>query len=179
MYELNYTRHRLLDEHELYVHSWHGDGARFLELMRKTWVAIPHEARSAIHAFLLATTASIELPNSWRHQATAYGHVDYDFDGSSILAITVRFHPEAIEHFPTQAAQWVIAHELAHVYQKACGRLPGGEDEKENEDHADNLANKWGFTNTAYNIIMQMQNNRGLSIRDACNELRSKGLFTR
>jgi len=69
---------------------------------------------------------------------------------------------------PFHAARWIIAHELAHVYQKAIGRQPCGmnEDgelnEDENETHADGLVKEWGFPSESRTLIDMLIGKLGL-----------------
>lgn len=48
---------------------------------------------------------------------------------------------------PERAIAWLIAHELAHMYQKVQGKSPGGETKDQNEDDANAIAIEWGFEN--------------------------------
>ena len=45
---------------------------------------------------------------------------------------------------PSEAAQYTIAHELAHVYQHSAKLIT--DREYDDEGKADNLAIKWGFS---------------------------------
>lgn len=169
----NITRRRLLPGHEFHINCWDDDGRHFVKLFRETWQQLPLTVRRAILRFWREHGNEwlplIELSNLWAPH-DSYGQVGR-------VGMELKFRQEAFAHFPTPAAQWVIAHELAHIYQKACGREPGGENERENEDDANNLAKAWGFERTCLLTLNMMQNNRGLSIEDACQELNRLGWF--
>ncbi len=84
----------------------------------------------------------------------------------------MKFRPEAFACYPPAAARWVIAHELAHVYQWATGCNVGAEDEKRNEREANELVRQWGISDLCRGLIaMRMQH--GMSLKDACREVAS------
>lgn len=85
------------------------------------------------------------------------------------LGMELRFRQEAFRLFPAKAAHWIIAHELAHVYQKTLGMIPGGENEDENEKHADNLVSDWGIERNCLSHIEGLMSNSG-SLSEACRK---------
>ena len=149
----NITRRRLLRGHEVYINCWDDDGARFVTLFRQTWKQLPLSTRRAILRFWRDNADEwaplIEVSNSWAPR--------YSFGQVGRAGLELKFRQQAFACFPPPAARWVIAHELAHIYQKTCGRPPGGENEGENEDHADNLAEEWGFSRLCLNCLEMMQ----------------------
>lgn len=157
-----YTR-RLLRHHKLQIHCWDDDGTRFVKLFRDTWKSLPLTVRRAILRFWRENAPLIELSNMWT-PGNSYGQVGRN-------GMQIKFRQEAFADFPTKAAHWVIAHELAHVYQKACGRPPGGENEIENEDHADGLANEWGHDRICLSWLEMSEVHRG-SFVDACESIK-------
>ncbi len=163
----NIKERRLLSGHEFHIKCWDDDGTRFVKLFRETWKQIPLVVRRAILRFwrenAYACYPLIELSNIWA-PCDAYGQVGN-------IGMELKFRQEAFAHFPSPAAKWVIAHELAHIYQKTCGQQPGGTNELVNEDHANRLAKAWGFDNGRLLIIDIMQNKRGLSVKEACQVL--------
>lgn len=88
------------------------------------------------------------------------------------VGMELKFRQEAFACFPAEIARWVIAHELAHIYQKACGRQPGGANEEENEDDANNIANKWGFDQGYYLLLRMLREGGGLSLANGCAEVK-------
>jgi hypothetical protein len=87
----------------------------------------------------------------------------------------IKFRKSSFEVLPQAAAAYVIAHELAHVYQKCLGRHPGGRDDAENERHADLLAKGWGFCPTVYDLIRLLEKAPGRDFRSACAEVKKLG----
>ena len=83
----------------------------------------------------------------------------------------LKFNAEAFDILPPSVARWIIAHELAHVYQKACGQVPGGEDEHQNENDADRIAEGWGFDKSPRTLLELLQQNRGLTLGQACEAI--------
>src|SRR4029077_20297246 len=80
----------------------------------------------------------IELSDLWRDTEKAFAQV-------TAVGFEIKFSRSAFEVLPERAAKFLIAHELAHVYQKAIGIKPGGASEDQNENDANNLASTWGF----------------------------------
>jgi hypothetical protein len=90
--------------------------------------------------------------------------------------MVLKFSAKDFAVFPGSVARWVIAHELAHVYQKTIGRVPGGENEQNNEQEADRIAESWDFDKTPFTIMYLLCRNRKLSVEDACKEVVRDGL---
>lgn len=84
----------------------------------------------------------------------------------------MKFSASAFAMLPPSIAHWIIGHELAHVFQKACGKRPGGEGRVENEQDADRIATSWGFDKT-HRIMLRifMEEGRKLSFEQACAEI--------
>ena len=64
----------------------------------------------------------------------------------------VKFNAGEFDQMPDETAHWIIAHELAHVYNRAIGNLPIDSrdgalcfDEAKNEETSDKLGESWGF----------------------------------
>jgi len=166
----NVTTRRLLAGHRFNVHCFNNDGGQFVEVFRDTWKRLPLRVRRAMCGFWRQGTTEyepqIELSDCWSPESS-YAQV-------TRAGMEVKFRQEAFACFPREAAQWIIAHELAHVFQKACGRVPGGDAESENEKHADDLAREWGFDQGCLCAIHMLQDHDDLSFTDACNELRER-----
>jgi hypothetical protein len=167
------TKRRLLPGHVFRINCWDDDGRCFVKLFRDTWRKLPLSVRCTVLQFWRENANEggplIELSNLWVPH-DSYGQVRN-------AGMVLKFRQEAFSCFPPQAARWVIAHELAHVYQKACGLSPGGKDEETNEHHADNLAKEWGFDHVCMMIIDSKKRNRKLSTLDACREIQRSGIF--
>lgn len=173
---MKYSKHHLLNNHDLVLHAWEGDGERFVAMFRGTWDQIPSDVRATILDFCLARHAVIELSDTFGPN-DAFGQVDSIVNGREVVEITVRFRAPAFAHFPRAAAQWVIAHELAHVYEKACGRLPGPDERGDTENRVNQMVGVWGFRRDCLAFIIMIHENRNLSIADACAEVDRLRLF--
>jgi hypothetical protein len=90
----------------------------------------------------------IELSNVWSGSEENHAQIGN-------LGMKMRFNAESFDLFPPEAARWVVAHELAHVYQKVCGRAPRCDD-RENEREADQIAEGWGFDKSLYFQVKQL-----------------------
>jgi hypothetical protein len=146
-----------------------GDGAKsFVRLFRDCWKRIPFKARRAILAHWQNSPVSwypkIELSNSWGDAQTCFGQVRH-------AGLEVRFSAKDFALLPDEVASWIIAHELAHVYQKATGKRPGGDALESNEEDADEIAPSWGFDRTLRAFLGHLQASEGLSVEDACKRL--------
>jgi hypothetical protein len=86
----------------------------------------------------------------------------------------LRFNAEDFMIFPPKIALWIIAHELAHVYQKAIGGSPGGTSEAENETDANRIAESWGFDREPRLIMGTLTEN--LSIKEAIKRVVELGI---
>jgi hypothetical protein len=173
---MSITTRRLLPGHKVAVHCIDDDGRHFVRLFRATWKRLPLTVRRGILRYWRQmgprwgwAPPFIELSDSWSPH-DSYGQVGF-------LGMELRFRQEAFARLPLAIACCVIAHELAHVYQKVCGRRAGGENERENEKHADSLIEKWGFDRGCLSILNVMRSKRGLSLAEVCEEVKSLGVF--
>lgn len=169
----NIKKRRLLRGHEFSIDCHDDDGKWFVELFRSTWRLLPLSVRRAILKFWRHQNTTsyllIELSNLWAPE-NSFGQVGCN--GKEL-----KFRQKVFSRIPPRAARWLIAHELAHVFQKACGRRPGGEDELENEDHADGLVKEWGIDDSVY-ILLDIYMTRGQeSLLNACEILKKDGFY--
>ena len=88
----------------------------------------------------------------------------------------MRFNAKDFDILPPSIVRWIIAHELAHVFQKALGKPPGGESKAENEDDADGIATGWGFDSLPRRTLNEFQINGKMSLEAACELLVRCGL---
>lgn len=162
---------------DLFLVSYgHGDEGRFAGLFAKTWrrlplwarrrllkhwredahvvrilTSVPHHQRNGIRA----VSPRVELVHGWTAGSILWpGDGDHDtrVDGLGkcfARGHRLRFHAPSVDRMPEDVVQDLIAHELAHVYQEACGMLLrfGTEDPKSGlvEEDADEMMNRWGF----------------------------------
>jgi hypothetical protein len=140
---------QLLPRRKITVWASSGDAERFVDLFQSCWKQLPQKVRRRIteywkrRAVLDPATGQecgpwIQLSDDWHDSETCFGQVRN-------CGMEVRFSARAFDELPYRAARWVIAHELAHVYQKTIGRCPGGLNANENERHANGLVKDWGF----------------------------------
>jgi len=152
-------RLRLLPRRKITVWVHSGDGERFVDLFRSCWKQLPQAVQRRISMHWKSTRDQycprIELSDIWGESQTCYGQVRNH-------GMEMRFSASKFDERPYHAARWVIAHELAHVYQKAIGRQPGGMNEDENERDADGLAKKWGFPSESSTLIDMLIGKLGL-----------------
>lgn len=167
-----YSRFDLLPEHghSLSARDGDGDGQTFAVVFRSVWNEIPLGTRTAILDYWKSQTTSVlfELSNLW---CGAEG----SFAKTEGAGTRLFFNAEAFLVFPKSAARWVVAHELAHVFQKACGKRPGGDNEDENERDANAIAKSWGFSNSSL-VIIRSWMSQGRTLNDACEEAIADGL---
>ena len=104
-----------------------------------------------------------------------WGHAAFSFAQVGSNGMVLRFSAEDFMVFPDKIAQRIIAHELAHVFQKATGRLPGGQNEDENEDDANRIADSWGFDNSAVLMLKILIQERQLPVANAVREIAKLG----
>jgi hypothetical protein len=104
-----------------------------------------------------------------------WGDTAFSFAQVGSNGMVLRFSADDFMVFPNKIAQWIIAHELAHVFQKATGRLPGGQSEGENEDDANRIAHGWGFDNTAVLMLKLLIQERQLSVEKAVRKIVKMG----
>ena len=105
----------------------------------------------------------------WCDSNFAFGQVGAM--GAGILHIY--FAADAFELLPTGAAEFIVAHELAHVMQVAIGR-PRRFSRKTDwnyEREADEFAKSWGFDNIQLIAIWSSLKKTGrnkMTLREAC-----------
>jgi hypothetical protein len=168
--------YKLLPRHGIQVFTGGEDGRTFVKMFRNSWRRLPLNVRRRIMAHWRLGNRPVcpivEFSNMWIDSWTVFGQVTGN-------GREIRFSAADFVHFPPSIAQWIIAHELAHVYQKAVGKLPGGTPGgptiDENEREADDLAEGWGFDKVP-RMIFDMQRSRGRSIEDACQVVIKLGL---
>jgi hypothetical protein len=139
----------------------HGDDRRFARLFKGTWLTLPlaarrkmlrhwrHDERRGIGGFWGTPTTSptIELLSGWFPTESAlWEAMDGLPEAEQPLAQTfggghtLRFWSRALDPMPDDLVRRLVAHELAHVHQFACGR--SGAD---CEAFAEQLASCWGY----------------------------------
>jgi len=141
----------------------HGDDGRFARLFKETWLALPlsarrrllrhwwHDKRRGIGGFWgtpTTTSPTIELLSGWfRTESALWEALDGMPDEEPPFAQTfggghtLRFWSTAVDQMPDDLVRRLIAHELAHVHQFACGRL-----RVDCEADAGQLACCWGYS---------------------------------
>lgn len=166
------TEHQLLPRYAFLLTAWDQGGERFIRLFRSCWKQLPRGSRRAIATFWKGGGKPypvVELSNLWSDsEEKSFAQVSH---GGTVL----KFSAKDFAVFPDSIARWVIAHELAHVYQKTRGRTPGGRTEQENEQEADRIAASWGFDKTPTTLLF-LALCRRLSVEEACKEIVRDGL---
>jgi hypothetical protein len=166
-------RYRLLPRHSIYTFTGGEDGRPFVRLFRECWKQIPIGARKRILAHWRAPRQKhlpiIEFSNMWFDSTKSFGQVRNN-------GREVRFSASDFAMLPRAVSKWIVAHELAHVYQKAIGRTPGGRNEDENEDHANSIVQQWGFDDGSKLMFDILRSETGLSIPDASRRLIELGM---
>ncbi|MBI3824073.1 MAG: M48 family metallopeptidase [Planctomycetes bacterium] len=123
-----------------------GNESRFVTLFQSTWKRIPEDDRRLIGDYWSEAKPTripiCELSNCWIDHAGKYGQCTAN-------GYELRFDASAFLILPENVATFVIAHELAHVFQKAEGNCPGGANQQENEGDANFIAEKWKFDRIA------------------------------
>jgi hypothetical protein len=164
--------HRLLPDRRFRLTAFGEGGPQFVERFQTCWTRLTPATRAKIEAYWDSADDPnlplIELSNLWRDWRTCFGQ-------TTQIGMELKFSEGAFKYFPDVIADWVIAHELAHVYQKAMGRRPGGANEEENENDADEIASGWGFDNGPHNLMIMMMRNRAMSVEEACSEIVEHG----
>jgi hypothetical protein len=158
---------------QVYLRPFQGDGPRFVRLFRSTWRRLPLWARRRILGFwhdaddamanLVLHSPHIELLDGWskRQGEGLRGDVGCVSHGGHFL----QFHAPVVDLMPEPLVCDLIAHELAHVHQDACGiRLKSVESDGtivyedarggvymagELEEEADATMVSWGFDDEA------------------------------
>ncbi len=140
---------RLIPHLKIYLHVFDGDGRLFVKRFRETWTRLPLGVRRKISSYWRSNKYGfqpfIELSNFFGRD-DIYGQVKND-------GYTVKFRASEFDEMPDKTAHWIIAHELAHVYNRAIGNSPffseeGGFsiDEERNEEAVNKLVESWGFS---------------------------------
>lgn len=142
-----------------------GNERRFVDLFRSTWNRIPEHERRFVQEFweLSQREPYCELSNLWMTESRSnYAQV-------TGLGCELRFLASAFLVLPDEVARFVIAHELAHVFQKAEGKSPGGACEEENEAEANSIAERWGFDRIGFLTFQMLVEYDGLEA--ACRKV--------
>ncbi len=162
---------KLLPDHDYKINCHHHDGKQFVSIFRNTWKKIPYKVRRAILKYWRESNwpVGFELSNMWGSGYDPKLSAQVRHEGC-----LMKFRQSDFEVLPEKVAEFLIAHELAHVYQKACGRRPGGESEEENENHANHLASSWGFYTSLYYEWCQLMSERGMSFEEACKKIQDE-----
>jgi hypothetical protein len=159
---------QLLPRHKFQLFTWGEDGTGFVRVFRSCWKKIPSGARRAMLAHWrsgdLPHYPSVELSKLWVDSNGSFGQV-------TASGMKLKFSAEDFAIFPDSIAGWVIAHELAHVYQSALGRPPDGVNVERYEREADDIAKRWGFDNTPTNLLRSLTQMQRLSVVEACKKL--------
>lgn len=146
-----------------------GDGSEFIRMFRSVWAALPTSVQTRIieHWQTEPTRQEpyFELSECWA-PATSSAQV-------KMTGFQMKFRTSSFRHFPEPAARWVIAHELAHVWQWVIGRNRLDFTVEENEDDADRIAEGWGFCHLC-RMRIQVEINYGKSFEAACDFVRSE-----
>ena len=160
--------HEIFLEDGLICTVFDGDGSSFRKNFANVWRRIPECARFVVKEILQQSDCRIELPDHMKCDGDMrpYGQVDVWYNGRGEAAeLTLRFHAESFSALPDTCAQWVIAHELAHVYDKRESQGPLGH-ECFREQRADATAEKWGFSRFYLNVFDDLLN-RGAPVDEA------------
>ena len=166
--EADFGHFPLLPRHGVKLHAPDGGGARFAQLFRETWRRLPLYARRRILALWRepvddrgqgirppadSVERRLEIEVAWRG---AQG----DWACCRDRGHTIYFWTEFVSAIPDDLVPDLIAHELAHVHQWACGHdLASGLAQTrmgwvefgtlEIEIDADEQADDWGSSSTA------------------------------
>lgn len=151
------------------LHCFGGDAPAFARLLCNVWNRIPMAVQQSIVEYWNLYGATYEPPLQPHFELSNYLPVDV-YGQVNLNGMELKFSSSAFEVFPDSVASWVVAHELAHVYQKARGLPPGGDDYGENEEHADSLARSWGFEEHRFQLMILLQNKIG-SLELACQNI--------
>jgi hypothetical protein len=165
-------KQRLLPHHKFQVLTWGDGGKDFVRVFRSCWKQLPLRSRRSILAHWKKAPIpfpTFELSNMWGDSEVSFAQVGWN-------GMKLRFSAADFAVLPDRIAQWIIAHELAHVYQKAIGRSPGGDSEFENETDADKIAEDWGFEKRPMTMLKLLTQNRKVSVEDAGKRIVEMGL---
>lgn len=160
-------RSLLLPEYGIWL-SHDGGGEEFTKLFQECWQQIPDSDRGRLLAHWMnsgiKTYPMIELSTLWSDSQSCFTQV-------TLGGMEIRYNSDHFRHFPKGVARWIIAHELAHVFQKTEGKSPGGDDERRNENDADEIVERWGFEKTAW-ILLRVNLSGGKSFEASCQLVR-------
>lgn len=168
---MSMTTHTILAGHSWVLVADTDRVESFLCLFRSCWDKVPAAAQTAITEHWGGSPVplhpKIELSDCWADSNDCFAQTGFN-------GMELRFSRRDFAILPDSVATWIIAHELAHVYQKAIGRRPGGASEDENEADADSIASGWGF-DKIMKVLLDAQLRRGRSLDKACEVLRKFG----
>lgn len=151
---------QLLPNHNFVIHVPSDIGRDFVSLFRGTCKQLPLADRRGILKFWKSSDCE------WRPAFELSNQVgDQGYE--------IKFREESFRHLLKPAAQWVIAHELAHVQQKVVGRQALDYTEDENEEDADRIAKGWGFSKLWWETIDHRMDTYGEPLVDACDYFRN------
>lgn len=148
----------------------------FLFLFRKTWEQIPSEAQKKILGFWFSRAVEsdkgpihvrFELSNFWNNEAI-YAQIK---EGGRKAC----FRESLFAVMPESVGLWIVAHELAHVFNRSLSErwydkyLLDAPDiyYEENERAADQLANSWGFDRSQLNFLEIVSEVKSISMKEA------------
>jgi len=119
------------------------DGPHFVKTFEEALHKLPLSAQQVIRDYWLVTPDLVwlEIESDWKGHITRNAEVNEA--GRSIAFNGIEF-----SKMPEPVAMFVIAHELALVYQH--GTAKAGKADCDLEDQANKLANEWGFDEPAY-----------------------------
>lgn len=163
-------KHLLVPNEQIWLLANDCDGLGFTQQFCDCWERIPLDAKQSIRCFWSALGPPwpmIELSNLW--EDSKWNHAQVNNAGREVF-----FNASSFQSFPSKVAIWNIAHELAHVYQKACEKKPGGESEEENERDADRIAVEWGFDPAPYFLLKMFEEKLGFE--RACAQFIEMGI---
>lgn len=129
---------------------------RFARLFREAWKHLPLYARRRIlghwrdddapRIFGMVYSPLIHLEDDWDGRKRGRG-LRGDLGMVHREGHMIHFWTKIVAAFPDELVRDLIAHELAHVHQFACGW--DFDDSYEREEEADRRGELWGFSSTA------------------------------
>ncbi len=183
----------LIPSQKIRLLSVETDGVAFAKLFRSCWRRIPLAYRRKICATLRASQfRRIELSNLWCDSRAGFTTLStavicglfWGCETSSSVAfgqvgargvgiLHIYFAANAFELLPTDAAEFIVAHELGHVLQVAIGRprRSGRKTDWNYEREADDFAKSWGFNNIQLMVIQNSLRKTGrnkMTLQEAC-----------
>jgi hypothetical protein len=158
---------RLLADSDFVVTCWNDDGEKFIALFRQVRERVPNSICEAIIDYWAKSDLCL-------FDVSDFG---FEIDGHWAFVTrngtSLRFRGEYFACTPEPAGLWVIAHELAHVYQKVLGNKAGGDNEEENEADANAIAIEWGFGNEQMWLcaINMLREDEGRNVIEVCDDI--------